>query len=441
MDNGASAKPAPIFPADFAWGVATSAHQVEGGNFNNQWSDWEKRGRIKSGDRVGLACDWWRNAEQDFDRARNLGVNALRLSLEWSKIEPEEGRWDQAALDRYRQMLNGLRERGIRPFVTLHHFTNPLWFEAKGAFAEAGSVARFQRFTHHVIDTLGDLCTDWATFNEPNVYASLGYFLGEFPPGHRGRFLRVATVTRNLCLAHAAAYRTIHSVQQNANVGWAQHFVVFKPRRPDSAIDRWLSAFVDRRFNQNFADSILTGCAPFPFNKFGQHLLEVKDTCDYVGINYYSRLRAGVSLRSPKTMFFELSVPPHKPQGDSGIEVPYGEAYPKGLRRAAKRFAVFNKPIYILENGVPDREDRIRPWLMQAAVKQMGKLLADGVDLRGYFHWSLTDNFEWNEGWHLRFGLIELDPKTQARKPRPSAEIYAGIIRASKNGSSQAASV
>lgn len=434
MDNGASPKPVHIFPADFVWGVATSAHQVEGENFNNQWTAWEQQGRIKSGDHVGLACDWWHNAEQDFDRARALGVNALRLSLEWSKIEREKDRWDGTAIQRYRQMLQALRDRGMRPFITLHHFTNPLWFEARGGFAAPESIKLFERFARRVVESLGDLCHDWATFNEPNVYVSLGYFLGEFPPGRRGRFLQVARVTRNICLAHAAAYRAIHALQPQANVGWAQHIVVFKPQRRDSAIDRWLSAFVDRRFNDNFAESVLTGRAPFPLNKFGQTLDEVKDTYDYIGINYYSRLRAGLAWDKPQNLFFQITVPPHKPQGDSGIEVPYGEAYPKGLRRAARRFAAFNKPIYILENGVPDREDRIRPWLMKSAAKQMRKLLADGVDLRGYFHWSLTDNFEWNEGWHLRFGLIELDPETQERRPRPSAEVYAEIIRESRNG-------
>src|SRR5215467_14070334 len=435
MDNGSPSKTLS-FPADFAWGVATSSHQVEGGNLNNQWAAWENQGRIKSKDCAGFACDWWRNAEKDFDLAKSLGVNALRLSVEWSRIEPSEGQWDNSALARYRQMLKALHERGIRPFVTLHHFTNPQWFEAKGAFAAPQSVGLFQRFTQRVIGALDDLCNDWTTFNEPNVYVALGYFLGEFPPGRRGRVLQAAAVTRNLCLAHAAAYRTIHSLQSQASVGWAQHYVVFKPRRRDSAVDRWLCGFVDRRFNENFAESILSGRAPFPLNKFGDTLAEVKDTCDYIGINYYSRLRAGVDLRSPHTMFVQLTVPPHKPQGDSGIEIPYGEAYPKGLRRAAKRFAAFNKPIYILENGVPDRDDRIRPWLMKSAAKQMRKLLAEGVDLRGYFHWSLTDNFEWNEGWHLRFGLIELDPKTQERKPRPSAQVYAELIRKSRNGGS-----
>lgn len=435
MDNRPGGNSNHIFPSDFAWGVATSAHQVEGGCANNQWAAWEKLGRIKSGDQVGLACDWWRNAERDFDLARSLGVNALRLSVEWSRIEPEAGRWDITALARYREMLIALRDRGIRPFVTLHHFTNPLWFENKGAFESPESVPLFECYTRRVAETLRDLCSDWSTFNEPNVYASLGYFLGEFPPGRKGRFLQLARVTRNLCLAHAAAYRAIHTLQPEANVGWAQHYVVFKPRRPESPVDRWLCGFIDRRFNDNFAETIATGAAPFPLNKLGQSLPAVKGTCDYVGINYYSRLRAGFHSNSPRTMFFQLTVPPHKPQGDRGVELPYGEAFPQGLRRAVERFKPFNKPVYILENGVPDREDRIRPWVLQSSVQQMENLLREGVDLRGYFHWSLTDNFEWNEGWHLRFGLIELDPRTQARSLRPSARLYEEIIRKSRNGS------
>jgi beta-glucosidase len=435
MDTGPrdpnSVCPSSVFPADFAWGVATSSHQVEGGNTNNQWAAWEKRGRIKSKDSVGRACDWWRHAEQDFDLAQSLGVNALRLSVEWSRIEPEEGRWDEAALARYGQMLRALHERGIRPFVTLHHFTNPQWFEEKQGFANAESVGLFQRFTQRVVAALGNLCRDWATFNEPNVYASLGYFLGEFPPGKKGRFLQAAEVTQNLCLAHAAAYHTIHSLQAEANVGWAQHYVVFKPRRPESALDRWLCGFIHRRFNDNFAEGIRSGRAPFPLNKFGRSLPDVKGTCDFVGINYYSRLRVGFAPGSHKTLFVQISVPPHKPQGDSGIEIPYGEVYPEGLRRAVEHFAAFRKPVYILENGVPDRDDRIRPWVIESIAGQMRALLAEGVDLRGYFHWTLADNFEWNEGWHLRFGLFELDPATQVRKPRPSAQLYARLIRES----------
>lgn len=438
MDNGSGDNNHSAFPSGFLWGVSTSAHQVEGDNFNNQWAAWEKAGRIKSRDRAGLACNWWQNAEQDFDLARQLGVNALRLSIEWSRLEPRQGEWDTQALARYRTMLQGLRERGLRPFITLHHFTNPLWLEEKGAFLAPDSPRIFERFTERVVESLGDLCSDWSTFNEPNVYVSLGYFLGEFPPGKKGRFMQAAKVTENLCLAHAAAYRAIHRLQPHAQVGWAQHYVVFKARRPESGLDRWIASFMDRRFNNNFAESIRTGRAPFPLDRLGHNLQEVKGTCDYVGINYYSRLRAGLELRSPKTFFFQLTVPPHKPQGDPGIEVPYGEAYPAGLRHAVQRFLPFRKPIYILENGVPDRSDRIRPWVLESTFREMRALLAEGADLRGYFHWTLTDNFEWNEGWHLRFGLIELDPETQARRPRPSAQLYSRLIQ-EMNGHEQPA--
>jgi beta-glucosidase len=416
------------FPPNFVWGVATSAHQVEGNSGNNQWTAWEQAGRIKSRDRVALACDWWRNAELDFDIAQSLGVNALRLSLEWSRLESLEGRWDDEACARYRQMLQALIARGIRPFITLHHFTNPLWLETKGGFASADSVASFERFTRRAVTALGDLCSDWITFNEPNVYTSLGYFLGEFPPGKKGRVLEAARVTRNMSRAHAAAYRAIHELQPHANVGWAQHYMVFKPRRPESLLDRWVCAFIHRRFNDNFCEGIRDGKAPFPLNFAGMRLPEVQGTCDYVGINYYSRLRVGFSWRSPRTFFIQISVPPHKPQGDCGVELPYGEAYPQGLQQAAEHFSSLNKPIYILENGVPDRSDRIRPWLLQSVVDQMRSLLANQVDLRGYFHWTLTDNFEWNEGWHLRFGLVELNTKTQERRIRPSARLYSQII-------------
>jgi beta-glucosidase len=160
-------------------------------------------------------------------------------------------------------MLQALIERGIRPFITLHHFTNPLWLESKGGFASPDSIVCFERFTRRVVSTLGDLCTDWITFNEPNVYTALGYFLGEFPPGKKGHVMEAARVTRNMSLAHAAAYRAIHELQQQASVGWAQHFVVFKPRRPASPLDPWICSFIHRQFNDNFFEGIREGKAPF----------------------------------------------------------------------------------------------------------------------------------------------------------------------------------
>jgi beta-glucosidase len=421
--------PATKFPQDFLWGVSTSAYQVEGGNCNNQWSEWEAHGGIKSGDRCERACDWWVEAERDFDLAQSMGLNALRLSVEWSRIEPEPGRFAAQAIARYRQMLQALHERGIRPLVCLHHFTNPLWFQRQGEFFHPQGVSQFVAFTRYVVAELGDLCNTWITFNEPNVYATLGYVMGEFPPGHHGQIGTAVAVVHKMAEAHGAAYRAIHELQPAAEVGWAHHYTVFEPQNPSSPLDRLVRWAVNEAFNEVFLRLIERGRAGFPFCFLGGKLRGVKGTCDFVGLNVYSRFHVAFDARLPRQMFARVFVPGHVPQGDPGAEQPYGEAYPLGVREAVERVAGMGKPIYILENGVPDEQDRIRPWLIAQVAREMSRLLAEGKDVRGYFHWSLTDNFEWSEGWGLRFGLYALDPDTQERKARPSAELYAAIAR------------
>ncbi len=414
------------FPKDFLWGVSTAAHQVEGGN-SNQWSDWELAGRIKSGDSCGKACDWWENAERDFDIARDLGIKALRLSLEWSRIEPEEGRFDPAALHRYRQMLEALHQRGIEPIVCLHHFTHPRWFEQRGAFLRADAPRLFERFTREVARAVGDLCRLWVTFNEPNVYAACGYVLGEFPPGHKGRLLDALRVNRIQARAHVLAYRAIHEMIPGAMVGWAQHYVVFEAV-PGMA-NRWVAKLLDRLFNHTFFDLIETGRLGFPFGLLNHRDDEAKGCCDFVGLNVYSRFHVAFDLRNASTFFANIFVPEHVPQGDAGVERPYGEAYPQAMTEAVKRAARLGKPIYIMENGVPDAEDQIRPWLIVNVLRELHGLIAQGHDIRGYLHWTLTDNFEWNEGWTLRFGLVALDPETQQRTMRSSAKLFSEIVR------------
>lgn len=426
----AAAGAAPTrFPAGFLWGVSTAAHQVEGGNHNNQWAAWEQAGRIKSGDRSGNACDWWNNAERDFDLAREIGVNALRLSVEWSRIEPQEGQYDAQALGRYRQMLEALHQRGIRPMVCLHHFTHPLWFEQKGAFLGSGAADRFETFTRYVVSGLGDLCRDWVTFNEPNVYATLGYVLGEFPPGKRGLILTAVRLVNGLARAHAQAYHAIHQLQPTAQVGWAHNFVVFQPADPRSVLDRRVTRLVNELFNESFIRLIEQGKLAFPLSLVSGDLNDVKGVCDFVGLNVYSRFHVAFDAKLRSQMFARVFVPPHVPQGDHGVEQPYGEAYPAAIRVAVERVARIGKPIYILENGVPDAQDRIRPWLIVSAVQEIDRLIQEGRDIRGYFHWTLTDNFEWSEGWKLRFGLVALDPQTQQRTIRNSARLYGAIAR------------
>ncbi len=418
-----------IFPDDFLWGVSTAAHQVEGNNCNNQWSAWEATGKIKSGDRCGRACDWWTNAERDFDLAQQMGVNALRISVEWSRIEPQAGVWNQQALERYREMLRGLHERGIRPFVCLHHFTHPLWFERMRGFLAVNAPMLFERFTRKVVSSLGDLCQDWVTFNEPNVYCAMGYAVGLFPPGRSGELFTSMKALAGILRTHARAYRAIHELQSQARVGWAHNYVVFQPFRRRLPLDRWITQLHHSLFNDSFVRAIGKGRLPLGFNAVAGDVSEAHETCDFVGLNVYGRLYLCFDPRNRSQLFGNIFVPEGVPQGEPGTEGPLAEAYPGALRAAAHYATRLRRPIYILENGVPDAQDRTRPWLLVNALKELHAALEDGVDIRGYFHWSLTDNFEWNDGWQLRFGLVELDPATQQRTMRESGRLFATIAK------------
>ncbi|MFN2218203.1 MAG: family 1 glycosylhydrolase, partial [Anaerolineae bacterium] len=206
------------FPERFLWGTATAAFQVEGNNTKCDWSQFEQQPvAIWHSDRSGLACDWWRNAEQDFDLMADMGHNTHRLSVEWSRIEPEEGVFDPSAIGRYREMLAGLRSRGMEPMVTLFHFSTPLWLARQGGWSNPAVTGYFRRFARHAVEQLGDLVTLWCTINEPNIYAALGYALGEHAPGKKSLPLYFRVLS-NLLQAHAAAYRAIHAVQGDAQV-------------------------------------------------------------------------------------------------------------------------------------------------------------------------------------------------------------------------------
>ena len=429
-DRGIPISPNALAPLEFSkgflWGVSTAAHQVEG-NSQNQWSDWEAAGHIRSGDACGSACDWWNNAERDFDLTRNMGLNAMRFSVDWSRIEPHEGEWDLAALRRYRQTLDGLVERGICPMICLRHFTHPRWFEQKGVFLSPDGPELFERFTRRVVGALGEHCNRWLTFNEPNVYSAMGYVLGEFPPGRSGDIAASIEVVSAMARSHLRAYRAIHELQPHAEVGWAHHYVALEPVRRGP--DRWIASLVNELFNESFLRLMQYGKLPFPLSMLDGNAGAVKGSCDFVGLNVYSRFHVAFDFRNAAQAFARLFVPPHVPQGDSAWERPYGEAYPLALRRAVERAKGLGKPVYILENGVPDAQDRIRPWLIVNAVKELHQLIAEGHDIRGYFHWTLTDNFEWTEGWHLRFGLVALDTATQERTMRNSGRLYSEIAR------------
>ncbi len=413
------------FPPGFQWGVSTSAHQFEGGNVHNQWHEWEARGRIRSGDKCGIACNWWYEAEEDLDRAQHLGLNAMRLSLEWSRLEPKPGRWDKAAARRYREIFKAVRARGMRVFTSLHHFTHPTWFEYKGAFTSKDGPRVFNYFAERVVTEFGDLCTDWVTFNEPNVYAAFGYMFGEFPPGRTNDLQAGMAALIGTHRAHALAYDTIHRLQSDAGVGIAVNYVVFRAASA-SLSDRMLARIYDAAFNRSTLSLVKTGSMPGTMSVLAGRVPEAIGKIDFVGLNIYNRLHVRWPKGQDKTG--GIFVPPEAPQGDHGVELPYGEAFPDGVFQAVETYSQLKKPMYILENGVPDRTDRIRPWVIVRTLQNVAELIQRGYDIRGYFHWSLVDNFEWNEGWKLRFGLFEVDQRTQQRTPRLSARLYRDIV-------------
>lgn len=417
------------FPDHFLWGVSSSAHQVEGGNAHNQWAAWESTGHIRDKSISGQACDFWSHPEVDLRLMQELGVNSARISIEWSRIEPREGWWRKDVLTRYASLLREMNSRGIRPFVTLHHFTNPQWFEERGGFLSPDAVEAFSSYVFRTVEALRHYCCDWVTINEPNVYCAFGYLLGEFPPGRKGDLGSALLCLSRMAKCHAAAYRIIHSFQPDANVGWAQHYAIFEPGASRSR-DRLISGIFDTVFNQSVFDLLRNGTIRGPWNRLSEPAFEAEGKYDFVGLNVYSRHYLSLEPSASDTMFARIFLPDDVPQGDAASEYPFGECSPDALVAGIELAGQDHKPIYILENGVPDRADRIRPWLLVNVAQRMHDLLKRGYDIRGYFHWSLTDNFEWCEGWRLRFGLYELDPATQRRTPRSSAEVYKKIIAA-----------
>lgn len=422
------------FPKSFRWGTATAAHQVEGNNTNSQWWAWEQQpGRIANGEKSGLACDWWNNAEADFDRMAELGLNAHRLSIEWSRIEPRDGVFDDAALDRYRAMLLGLRRRGIEPMVTLHHFTNPMWLEERGGWIDHNVVVpRFERFVRRAVRALGDLCDLWCTINEPNIYAVMGYLSGgRMPPGRGGEIASTVAVVRNMLLGHGAAYRALHEEQPEARVGIAHHMRLFQPLRPANPLDQLMTRVFTSIFNQAVLDALIKGRWNWLLGRGATGSARgLRGTLDWIGLNYYSRERVAFDPTSPGTLYGRIQFTPGAELSDFN----YGELYADGLSPLIRTLAHYGLPIYITENGIPDADDDQRPGFILQHLRALWRVTQFNWRVSGYYHWSFVDNFEWGEGFRMKFGLVEMDPATQARTLRRSGMLMRDIIQAGPGG-------
>ncbi|QQG46364.1 MAG: glycoside hydrolase family 1 protein [Candidatus Niyogibacteria bacterium] len=419
------------FPEHFYWGSSTSAHQVEGGNIND-WSDWEKENAARLAKEAlnknypdyilndypgplrrenyisGRTCDHYNRYEEDFDIAKSLGHNAHRFSIEWSRIEPEEGKFNEKEIEHYREVINALKTRGIEPFVTLWHWTLPIWFSKLGGWTKKGNIKFFERYAAKIVSAFESDVKFWTTVNEPETFARHGYLTGRLfggrPPAEKNIF-KAYRVLKNIFRGHQRAYKIIKKINKHCQVGFTESLVYFE------SYDYW-------PYNL-----LLTGLLKWWRNN--PFLDRFVESADFIGLQYYyhSRIRFNIWKSKWGIQFNE-----DKEVSDLGWEI-----YPEGIYKVLKNLAKYEKPIFITENGLADAKDKKRADFIKEHLKWVNKAVKEGADVRGYFYWSLLDNFEWDKGYWPRFGLVEVNYKTMERKIRKSALEYRNIILKDQN--------
>ncbi len=429
------------FPDDFLWGASTASHQVEGGTVN-QWSVWELehatelaataeqrlswlpdwkdiRQQAESPDNYvsGKGVDHYSRYEEDFDILKKLQFNSFRFGIEWSRISPEEGVWDKEAIAHYHDYIDALKERGIEPILNLWHWTMPTWFTDKGGFEKKENLPDFDRFVKKMTEEYGPKLKYIITLNEANNYMSFGYIFGEWPPQKKN--LRLAfQVYRNMVSAHNRAYDIIKAIRPEIQVGLAPSLANTQAKRP-----------------HNIFDNIVTKSLRYGYNWW--FLNRTRRHQDFIGVNYYFtdyyKASFGRQHDPVKKQGNEFDLPgvkrqnPWTPLSDLGFYMEPEGLYPVLVRTWAR----YKKPIIVTESGVADRNDAYRQWWIEQSIIAMQRAISEGVDVRGYMHWSLLDNFEWKFGWWPKFGLIAVDRENgMKRTVRPSAIWFARFLRA-----------
>lgn len=406
------------FPKRFLWGAATSAHQVEGSN-HNQWTVWELENAkakaaqaeyylndYESWDKIkvqakdpnnyvsDVLADHYNRYEEDFDLLAKMNMNAYRFSVEWSRIEPEQGVWDAEAVTYYKNYVARLKKRNIEPVVTLFHFTLPVWFVEKGGFTKRTNVKYFTRFAEKIISELGTSVRLIITINEPEVYAAESYYHQTWPPAVRDRY-KWWRVINNLAYAHRQSAKAIHRLNRRYKVSIAKNSNFFYPG--DNA---WLSRL---------------SAAVMQYVQDDYFIKKVIKHCDFLGVNYYFSNRVyGYRIHNPDQKLSDLN----------------WDLHPADIQYALERLhGKYKIPIIITENGLADADDSQRQWWITQTLIGMQKAIANGVQLQGYLHWSLMDNFEWANGKWPRFGLAAVDYRTGERTLRPSAHWFGRVIK------------
>lgn len=394
----------PALPDSFLWGAATAGHQVEGNNRDSDWWAAETAGEVPAASLD--ACDHRRRFESDLDLLADAGLTAYRFSVEWARIQPEPGAWRTDELDVYIRMAEACRSRGIRPLVTLNHYTLPAWASRRGGWLWSEMVPTFAEYARRVVSAFGDRVDLYATVNEPVVFAINAYLGGLWPPRQRS-LPRALLVARRLAMGHRRAYEAMHAQRAGVAVGVAKHILHFRPLEPRRGLDRGLTAAVGWLFNDAWLEA-------------------VGDRLDWLGINYYTTHYCSAGLRAGAA-WPALVRARERAQTEMGWEI-----HPEGLRHVLRRVSRFGVPIYITENGIATPDDALRRHFIREHLLAAAEAIADGVDLRGYFHWSLLDNFEWAEGYSMHFGLVGVERQSQQRAVRPSLGYLGAMARAGR---------
>ena len=381
------------FPARFVWGVASAAHQVEGGNTNNDWWDWEHNPRSGCPASSGDACDSFHRWPEDVDLVAQLGLGAYRFSLEWSRIEPAEGEWSLAALEHYRRMCARCHETGVEPVVTFHHFTTPRWLAERGGWEAADAPERFAHFVERATRHLGDLIGRACTINEPNVVAALGYSVGIYPPGLKVELGRHLEVNQAMVRAHRLAVEAMRSGPGAFPVG--------------------LTLSMEEMVAAPGGEEVRDAAEKIIEDTF----LEAIEGDDFIGVQCYERRVFGPQGELPPEPGARLT--------QLGFEF-WPQVVEHTVRRAAR---VTGIPVVVTENGVATLDDAERVEFLSEALRGLHRCIADGIDVRGYFVWSLLDSYEWHRGYHSNLGLFSVDRRNFERRAKPSASWYASVAR------------
>lgn len=401
----------PGFPLpNCALGVATAATQIEGGDLDTNWHRWAGTpGHIHDGTTPARAADHWNRVAPDTALLSELGIRHYRMGLEWARLEPAPGRFDAGAFAHYRDELTGLRDAGVTPLVTLHHFSVPGWFDDAGGWLAPAAVRTFLRLVERVVRELGDLVGEWITINEINVQAVKGWLYGEWPPGETS-LPRTIAVMQVLVEAHLAAYRLIHELQPDALVGAAHHLRVWRPRHRANPVHAASALATRHLFQGAVVRAASTGRFLPPLRT--PRGVRPGRYADFQAINYYTR-------NTVRGIGDEMAT--GVPVNDLGWEI-----HPDGLvELAAWAHRVLPVPVWITENGTADAADSFRA---RYTYEHLAAIAASGLPIERYYHWCFTDNWEWAEGESARFGLVALDFATQERTVRESGRFYADVI-------------